>query len=179
MKLKTALTIEGCAARFACVSVVLAFGCADGPAYPTSPTASAVTTDAGRSADGQGTAVTTARPSQLLIQKTCDAADHCTVVNSISGPLPAGTEVFYTGPLLTDRTTSGVRVVLPDEQGTATGHCSVSYRTGTGTCVLTGGSGLLAGIHANLTVTSLFNDLYPGGLYTWDGGFRYAPAQVD
>jgi hypothetical protein len=120
-----------------------------------------------------------AKPSQLLlIDKTCDAPDHCTVIHSFDGPLPVGTEVFYTGPLLTTRTTSAVQVVLPEERGTATGHCSVSYRTGTGICVLTGGTGELAGIHANLRVTSVFNEEYEDGLFTWDGSFRYAPPRT-
>ena len=56
----------------------------------------------------------------------------------------------------------------------ATGHCSVSYKTGEGTCVLTGGTGALAGLHANLKVTSDFvSD--PNGVFTWEGRYQFVP----
>ena len=98
--------------------------------------------------------------------------DHCTVVESEAGPIPVGTEAFYTGPLLERRTTSGVILTTPAGD-TATGHCSLNYTTGLGTCVFTSGTGALAGFHANLKVTSAFPQEYPDGLFTWDGTYHF------
>ena len=84
MTLRTVLTVERVAAGLACAGVLFSLGCADGPALPTGPSSRTAATNAGPLLTGQeGTASSTAKPSQLLIEKTCDAADHCTVVNSI------------------------------------------------------------------------------------------------
>ena len=72
----------------------------------------------------------------MLVRKTCKDIDHCTVVESEAGPIPVETEAFYTGPLLERRTTSGVILTTPAGD-TATGHCSLNYNTGLGTCVFT------------------------------------------
>jgi hypothetical protein len=109
----------------------------------------------------------------LLVRKTCKDLDHCTVVESIAGPIPVGTEAFYPGPVLERRTTSRVILTTPDGD-TATGHCSLNYTTGLGTCVFTSGTGALAGFHANLKVTSAFPDEHLDGLFTWDGTYRFA-----
>lgn len=106
----------------------------------------------------------------LLPTKTCDAIDHCTVITSSSGPVPVGSDVNYFGPLLETRTTSGIRVATPGGD-TANGHCSVSYKTGTGTCVITGGTGALAGLHATIEVSSDADFV----VFTWKGHYRSAP----
>ena len=108
----------------------------------------------------------------LLVRKTCDAINHCTVVESETGPLPVGTEAFYTGPLLESRTTSGVILTTPAGD-TAKGNCSLNYNTGLGTCVFTSGTGALAGFHANLKVTSEFPPENPDGIFTWDGTYHF------
>jgi hypothetical protein len=57
---------------------------------------------------------------------------------------------------------------------TADGHCSVSNRSGEGTCVITGGTGALAGLDANLRVSSDFvSD--PAGVFTWEGRYHFEP----
>ena len=106
------------------------------------------------------------------MRKTCDAINHCTVVESEAGPIPVGTEAFYTGPLLETRTTSGVILTTPAGD-TASGHCSLNYTTGLGTCVFTSGTGALAGFHANLKVTSAFPPENPDGIFTWDGTHHF------
>jgi hypothetical protein len=106
----------------------------------------------------------------LLLTKTCDAIDHCTVITASSGPFPVGSDVNYFGPLLESRTTSRILVTTPAGD-TADGHCSLSYKTGTGTCVITGGTGALAGLHANIKVSSDADFL----VFTWEGRYHLAP----
>lgn len=91
---------------------------------------------------------------QISLTKTCDAPDHCTVQTSLPGsPLPVGTEGFYNGPFPVSRLSSQVVLVTPGG-ATATGHCTLSFVSATGTCSFGSGTGALAGFHANLTVTT-------------------------
>jgi len=150
-----------------CAGMLAAVGCAEGRGIPTSP--SAIGAGSGLAATVPGTAGT-APHGVLLLTKTCDAIDHCTVITSSSGPFPLGSDVNYLGPLLEARTTSRILVTTPGGD-TADGHCSVSYRTGTGTCVITGGTGTLAGLHANLEVSSDASFT----VFTWEGRYHFAP----
>jgi hypothetical protein len=154
--------------------VLAAAGCADGGGGLTGPTAIAAATSQSASAhnhDGANLAPSASPQLPLLLTKTCDAIDHCTVITSQAGPIPVDSQAFYSGPLLESRTTSGVVIRTPSGD-TATGHCSVSYKTGLGTCVFTRGTGALAGFHANLKVSSDFvSD--PAGVFTWDGQYHF------
>ena len=153
-----------------CAGALAGAGCADGPEGPTSPSATARVSDLAATAPGiEGTA----RQAVLLLTKTCDAIDHCTVITSSSGPIPVGSDINYFGPLLEARTTSRIRVTTPAGD-TADGNCSVSNKTGEGTCVITGGTGALARFHANLKVSSDFvSD--PAGVFTWEGPYHFEP----
>ena len=150
-----------------CGGVLAGIGCADGRGIPTSPSANAAVS--GLAATMPGTAGTSPH-AVLLLTKTCDAIDHCTVITSSSGPLPVGSDVNYFGPLLEARTTSRIRVTTPGG-GTADGHCSVSYETGTGRCVITGGTGALAGLRAILEVSSDADFV----VFTWQGRYHFEP----
>ena len=106
---------EGGSMRFVvigclCGGVLTAIGCADGRGIPTSPSATVAVS--GSAATVPGPAATAAHPV-LLLTKTCDAIDHCTVITSSSGPFPVGSDVNYFGPLLENRTTSRIRVTTP------------------------------------------------------------------
>jgi hypothetical protein len=148
-----------------------AVGCGDGPGNPTSPSATPAVS--GLAATAPPGIEGTARQAALLLTKTCDAIDQCTVITSSSGPIPVGSDVNYFGPLLEARTTSSIRVTTPAGD-TADGHCSVSNKTGEGTCVITGGTGALAGLHANVKVSSDFvSD--PAGVFTWEGRYHFQP----
>jgi hypothetical protein len=148
-----------------CVGALAAVGCADQRGVPTSPSATATMS---------GPAATVpAQQAVLLLTKTCDAIDHCTVISSSSGPIPVGSDINYFGPLLEARTTSRIRVTTPSGDR-AEGHCSLSYKTFEGTCVLTGGTGALAGLHANVKVTSDFTS-NPEGVFTWEGRYHFEP----
>src|SRR4026208_1748270 len=150
-----------------CGGLLAAVGCADGRGFPTRPSATAAMS--ALAATVPGTAGT-ARHAVLLLTKTCDAIDHCTVITSSSGPFPVGSDVNYFGPLLESRTTSRILVTTPGGD-TADGHCSVSYKTGTGTCVITGGTGALTGLHANLKVSS--DAAF--AVFTWEGRYYFEP----
>jgi hypothetical protein len=145
-------------------------GFADGRVVPTGPGAPAAVSGLAASVPG---IAGTARHALLLLTKTCDAIDHCTVITSSSGPIPVGSDVNYFGPLLEARTTSRIRVTTPAGDA-ADGHCSVSYKTGEGTCVITGGTGELSGLYANLKVSSDF-DTDPAGVFTWEGPYHVEP----
>jgi hypothetical protein len=156
----------------ALTGMLISISCAGGPGTPTAPTGTVNLSPRSQSpASGQEAHSSTGAQHTLLLTKTCDALDHCTVITSPSGPIPAGSDVNYFGPQLELRTASSIVVTTPGGD-TATGHCSVGYKTGEGTCVLTGGTGALAGLHANLKVTSDFV-ADPNGVFTWEGRYHF------
>ncbi len=180
MKSPIFLPIERLVVGCLCAGALAAGACGDGHGAPTSPTASPVAASLPAVVPGnQGTVPQTAEApsalskshSLLLLTKTCDAIDHCTVITVAAGPIPVGTGAFYTGPLLENRTTSGIVLTTPSGD-TATGHCSLNYKTGLGTCVFTSGTGELAGFHANVKVTSDFVS-NPAGVFTWRGTYHF------
>ena len=153
-----------------CVGAMTATGLAGSRGDVSGPAASAA---AGGWAEKMPLTVGKGPHGALLLTKTCDAIDHCTVITSSSGPIPAGSDVDYFGPLVENRTTSSIRVTTPGGD-TADGHCSLSYKSFVGTCVITAGTGELEGLHANLSVTSDFES-DPAGVFTWEGRYHYAP----
>lgn len=175
MKVRTAHTITSFASLAVLTGTLISASCAAGPNSPTSPssgTASLAQPSHG-SVSGQQSVSSANAQLTLLLTKTCDAIDHCTVITAPSGPIPAGSDVNYLGPQVELRTASTIVVTTPGGD-TATGHCSVGYKTGEGICVLTGGTGALAGLHANLKVTSDFvTD--PNGVFTWEGRYQFVP----
>ena len=167
MRISTALRMKPGAILVVFATATIAASCAQGPAAPTAPSASATTAGAG----GQQPISSASIQESLLLTKTCGAIDHCTVITSSAGPVPPGSDIYYSGPLLEARTTSRVVVTTPGGD-TATGNCSFSYRNWVGTCVLTGGTGALAGLHANVKVSSDFES-DPNGVFTWAGRYHF------
>ena len=173
MRVSTAYRMKPGAILVVFAAATIAASCAQGPATPTAPSASATTSAVAAHdvAGGQQSISSASIQESLLLTKTCDAIDHCTVMTSSAGPIPPGSDIDYFGPLLEARTTSRIVVTTPGGD-TATGHCSLSYRTCVGTCVLTGGTGALAGLHANVRVSSDF-DSDPAGVFTWEGRYHF------
>jgi hypothetical protein len=155
-----------------CAGAMSVAGLANGRAVPSGSGATATAAALGWAAAMPAT-VGAGPHGVLLLTKTCDAFDHCTVITSSSGPIPAGSDVNYFGPLLDARTTSSIRVTTPGGD-TADGHCSLSYKSFEGTCVITAGTGELEGLHANMRVSSDFES-DPNGVFTWEGRYHYAP----
>jgi hypothetical protein len=116
-------------------------------------------------------AVSASSPLQALnLAKTCDGAGTCTVVTSNAASLPVGTTETYLGPQFGDPVLSS-RVLITSSYsggGTAIGHCAWPLRTLTGTCTFAGGTGSLAGFHANVTVSA--NPDF--STFFWDGSYK-------
>ena len=175
MRVRTGHAITSFAFLAVLTGILISASCAAGTGTPTSPSSgtASLTVPSHGSVRGQQSVSSANAQLTLLLTKTCDAIDHCTVITSSSGPIPALSDVNYFGPVLELRTASAIVVTTPSGD-TATGHCSVGYKTGEGTCVLTGGTGALAGLHANLKVTSDFiSD--PNGVFTWEGRYQFVP----
>jgi hypothetical protein len=90
---------------------------------------------------------------------------------SEAGPVPEGTEAYYTFAVLDFDKLLSAGVVLTTPGGdTATGHCTLSFKTGLGTCTFARGTGALAGLHANVKVA-----FDPGsGVTIWSGTYHFA-----
>ena len=104
------------------------------------------------------------------LAKTCDGLGTCTVFSSTAAPLPAGTTESYLGPQFGDPVLSS-RVLITSsfgDGGTAVGHCAWPLRAATGTCTFAGGTGSLAGFHANLTVSANADF----SVFYWDGNYK-------
>jgi hypothetical protein len=85
----------------------------------------------------------------LSFTKTC-TPDLCTVAGSSeTGLVPNGSTLTYSGPRFDPHLSSAF--VLDTGDGSAKGHCSLAWSTGIGRCVIDGGSGSLAGLHAVLS----------------------------
>jgi hypothetical protein len=118
---------------------------------------------------------------EVHLTKTCptwtgEIGSTCTV-QTASGPIPVGTVATYYGPIFGPVVSSAVILTTPSG-ATATGHCTLVWRPelsgddGFGTCTFVGGTGSLAGFHANLKITD-----HPDTLVTnWDGTYFFAPA---
>lgn len=163
---------------------LVAAGCADGPTSPTTPSASVSVSAVAPTARGNQPLGSQAVPLQsspsaaierLFLTKTCDAAfpniPICTVQETEAGPFPVGTAASYTFSVLdfTKRLSAGVVLTTPDGD-TATGHCTLSFKTGRGRCTFAKGTGALAGVHANIEVS--FDP--SSGVTIWDGTYHFA-----
>ncbi|MET0517090.1 MAG: hypothetical protein ABW047_17385 [Nitrospiraceae bacterium] len=171
-------TVMGCLSAGALAGVA----CADGRGLPTSPSQSATVSGLAATApDNRGTGPQAAAPSssesspihRLFLTKTCDAnfpnVPICTVVTSEEGPLPVGTKADYNVLVFDNRMSGNVALTTLDGD-TAAGHCTLSLKTGFGTCTFARGTGDLAGFHANVEVTFDFAT----GVTTWDGTYHFS-----
>ncbi len=171
MKTRTGHAIQSWALHVVIATALFAASCAEAPGTPTAPSASAGTLSSTPQALGGADKTISPASTQavLLLTKTCDLPDHCAVFTSSSGPIPVDSDINYFGPLLDARTTSRILVATPSGD-TADGNCSLSYRSLEGTCVITGGTGALAGLHANVKV---FLSDPECGVFTWEGRYHF------
>ena len=152
---------------------LVAVGCADGRSVPTGPSANVWMPGVAATATGDRPSSASSPIRRLLLTKTCDAAfpntPICTVQVSEAGPFPAGTEAYYTFAVLDFDKLLSAGVVLTTPGGdTATGHCTLSFKTRLGTCTFARGTGSLAGLHANIDVS------LASGVTIWDGTYHFA-----
>ena len=161
MRISSALARKAVVAGCLVSGALPTLACGDGPAVPTSPAPAAFSSSASSS------------PIQrLFLTKTCDPnfpnVPVCTVVTAPDGPLPVDTTAVY-DVLVFDKIMSG-NVLLTTPDGTAAGHCTLSFKTGQGTCAFARGTGDLTGFHANVKV--LFD--FATGVTTWDGTYHFS-----
>jgi hypothetical protein len=189
MKFAIALTMKRVVIGCLCAGTLAAVACADGRGLPTNPSASATGSSAaapGDDSSGQATAPSSNSSPihRLLLTKTCDVnfpnVPICTVVTSQEGPLPPNTTALYDLKVIDfgcheqpaqpgcQRLSANVVLTTPDDD-TAAGHCTLSFKTGAGTCTFAQGTGELAGFHANVNVTFDFAT----GVTTWDGTYHH------
>jgi hypothetical protein len=162
--------------------VLATLACTDGRALPTSPSSRATPPRVDLIAsNNQATATQAAVPAEakgspidrLFLTKTCDTSfpeiPICSVVTSDAGPIPTGTQAVYTVRVFNTILSANLVLTTPDGD-TATGHCTLSLKTGLGTCTFAQGTGNLAGFHANADVSFDF----ASGVTTWDGTYHFA-----
>jgi hypothetical protein len=101
------------------------------------------------------------------LEKVCDvAAGRCVVTESTFAPIPAGTEINYSG-LDPDH----LMALLTIKNGTATGQCAIgsvfAQPSAPGSCVFASGTGRLTQFHLDVAVTLDGEDWF------WDGWYSF------
>lgn len=128
------------------------------------------------------TSVASAAPATqpLKISKECsqytgDTPSFCTITELNVATMPAGTKIFYYGPVTgSPLFTSSTAVIAVGNGDSAVGYCVV-YDTASpplGTCAFHAGSGTLAGFQAIVTVT-----VDDKQIWHWDGGYLLGAAK--
>ena len=111
-------------------------------------------------------AASAASQKPFHLEKVCDTATHCVVTASNFKPIPAGSEINYTGP-----DADHLVPVLTIKNGSATGQCAIgsifAVPSTPGTCLFTAGTGRLTQFHLDAAVT--FN----GTHWFWDGWYWF------
>lgn len=115
----------------------------------------------------------------LKLSKECsqysgDIPSFCTITESSLDAIPAGTKIFYYGPVTKSPLYTSSSVVIAVGTGdSAIGYCVV-YDTASpasGTCAFSAGSGKLAGFQAILKVS-----VDDKKIWHWDGGYLLGTA---
>ncbi len=113
--------------------------------------------------------------SKECSQYTGDTPSFCTITESNLAAIPAGTKIFYYGPVIGSPLFSSSTAVIAVGNGdTAVGYCVV-YDTASpplGTCAFHAGSGTLAGLQAVVTVT-----VDDKQIWHWDGSYLLGTAK--
>jgi hypothetical protein len=128
------------------------------------------------------TSVASAAPAMqpLKIAKECsqytgDTPSFCTITESNVAAIPAGTRIFYYGPVVSNPLFGSSSAVIAVGNGdSAVGYC-VTYDSASppvGTCAFHAGSGTLAGFQAVVKVT-----VDDKQIWHWDGGYLLGAAK--
>ena len=118
-------------------------------------------------------------PTEIHIVKDCstytgEKPSLCTISESDLAALPAGTEIWYQGPVLTNTYFLSSNVLADTGNGsTATGYCIFDARAteSVGSCTFWQGTGALTGFTAILHVT-----VDAQREWHWDGVYYFADA---
>jgi len=113
--------------------------------------------------------------SKECSQYTGDTPSFCTVTESNLTAIPAGTKIFYYGPVLGSPLFSSSSVVIAVGKGdSAVGYCVIDEMASPphGTCAIHAGSGALAGFQAVFTST-----VDEKQLWHWEGRYLFGAAK--
>jgi hypothetical protein len=116
--------------------------------------------------------VAASTPHPLTLTKDCSSftgvvPSYCTITDSNVQAIPAGSKVWYYGPVISSTILTSSKVVINAKNGnTATGYCNVDGKTGAGLCLFWKGTGTLAGFHAVVNVS-----VDQAGLWHWQGRY--------
>ena len=99
---------------------------------------------------------------------TGEAGSFCTVTSSTFELIPIGSKVVYAGTIAADGGIDTDIVINTPNGNTANGHVVLDGATQIGTVTLSGGTGALANLTADLAGTPL-----PDPSYRWDGPYSY------
>jgi hypothetical protein len=100
---------------------------------------------------------------------TAHSGDHCTITQSSLAAIPAGSKIYYYGPVIEPAILSTAVLIDAGGGNTALGYCNVELAKSAGTCTFWAGSGTLAGFEAIVTLT-----VDTAGLFHWDGSYSKA-----
>ena len=128
------------------------------------------------------TSLASAAPAMqpLKISKECsqysgETPSFCTITESNLAAIPAGTKIFYYGPVVANPLFGSSSAVIAVGNGdSAIGYC-VTYDSASppvGTCAFHAGSGTLAGFQAVVKVT-----VDDKQIWHWDGGYLLGAAK--
>lgn len=110
-----------------------------------------------------GASASSQKPFHL--EKVCEGT-LCVVTSSTFAPIPAGTEIEYSGP-----DPDHLVAVLTIKNGSTTGQCAIGSIFGDpsapGTCAFTAGTGRLTEFHLDVAVT------FDGTTWFWDGWYSF------
>jgi hypothetical protein len=118
--------------------------------------------------------VSASTPHALHIVKECSEytganPSFCTITASNLSAIPAGTKVWYYGPVNGSSVMwSSITVMKATSAKTATGYCLGDNRSGIGMCTFWKGTGSLRGFHA------LINVACSGVVCKWDGTYYFS-----
>jgi hypothetical protein len=111
----------------------------------------------------------------LHVTKDCSgykgvAGNFCTIRSSNLKALKVGSKIFYLQACCKNALNSDT-AIYAGPGNIAAGHCFLDYKTGTGLCTISDGTGTLAGLHARIRVTT---DSSIPDLYHWDGTYSFS-----
>jgi hypothetical protein len=98
------------------------------------------------------------------------AGNFCTIRSSNVKALKVGSKIFYLQQCCKAELNSDT-AIYAGPGNIAAGHCFLDYKTGTGLCTISDGTGTLAGLHARIRVTT---DSSIPDLYHWDGTYSFS-----
>jgi hypothetical protein len=113
---------------------------------------------------------------ELHVAKECSeytglAGSFCTITSSNVEAIPVGSKVVYASPAGEKGIESAIKITTSEDEHVA-GHVVLDMESNTGTVTLTGGTGALAGLHADTVVT------FDGSEWHWDGTYTFTPADA-